>query len=118
MTTEQAKMLETSLGSIVSLLNEIALRNRKLQPYAAIKTDGTAQSVPDGIKAFNIINLGLNGEAVVFDDIAVTGITGITVIPKNMKVFGYSIENDQNQITGPIQVTGTNLHHIVIQYLK
>lgn len=118
MTPEQDKQLSVVLGQITGMLQEIAFRKRSLLPYAYLSTDATPLTIPDAVKSFNIINLGLNGDCVEFEPITVTGITGITSIPKTLRVFGYSIENDQNEIKGPIQVTGLNNHHILIQYLK
>jgi hypothetical protein len=117
-TPAQEKKLEVLLTQMFSALQEIALRNRKLKPYAYLTTNGSALTIPDGTKSFNVINLGLNGSDFQHVDIPVTGITGLTAIPKSIRVFGYSIENDQNQVTGPIVVTPPNLHHVVIQYLK
>ena len=116
MTPQAEQMLLTVLTQLNSGIQKLALEEKRLSPHAEVLI-GVAGVIPDKVKAFNIINLGLNGLEVTFADIPVTGITGITAIPAPLKVFGYSIENDQNTIVGPITVTPPANHHVVIQYL-
>lgn len=115
----QEKQIEVLLAQILSAVQKTALEIKTLVPHGELLIgDGaTTLTIPDRVKAFNIINLGENGDSQVFLDIPVTGINGLTVVPKGLKVFGYSIENDQNVILGPIVITPPNLHHVLIQYL-
>lgn len=115
----QDKQIEVLLTQILSAVQKTALEVKILTPYAELLIgDGaTKLTIPERVKAFNIINLGENGDSEVFLDIPVTGITGLAAVPKGLKVFGYSIENDQNVIAGPVEVTPPNLHHVLIQYL-
>lgn len=120
LTEEQIKQFTVLLGKFDSALQTIALGIRKMQPYCYKITGGGSPgnlTIPDGVKAFNVINLGLNGLSATFADITVTGVTGISAIPKELDTFAFSIENDQNTIAGPITVTPAASHVIVIQYL-
>lgn len=117
MTPAQEKKLEVLLTQMTSALQEIALRKRQLVPHAQVWTSGAPIVIPDNVKSFGIANLGENGDYTVFDDITVTGITGITAIPKGIRTLEYSIENDQNEINGPVTVAGAVNHHVMIYYL-
>lgn len=113
-TEEQFKIF---MQKVLSGVETIALRKIPVTPHAAVITN-TSGTIPTNIKSFNIINLGLNGERKTLSDIPVTGIVGLTAIPSSISVFGFSIENDQNHIVGPIVVTPATDHVVVIQYLK
>lgn len=103
---------------IVSALSLIALRRRELYPYAVYVTGPDEYSIPSGVTCFNIVNLGLDGDAVVFENIPITGILGTVEINKNLKEFSYSVEIEQNIIKGPITVSPESSHIVLIQFMS
>ena len=120
MNTEIEQQLSLTMQKLMSGIEKLALEQKPLVPHARLIIGNAApisDTIPDKCKSFNIINLGLDGLAVTFSFILVTGIVGLTEIPASIKVFGYSIENDQNYIVGPIVVTPSIDHHVIIQYL-
>lgn len=112
----QNKQVETKLNEIASSTQKLATEEKRLQPHGLLVI-GVAGVIPAKVRSFNIINLGLNGLYATFVDIPVTGITGITSISSYLKVFGYSVENDQDIIVGPVTVTPPANHHVLLQYL-
>lgn len=116
--TAAEKQMEVLFGKFDSALQSIALRKIPVKPCANKLIGPATFSIPDGVKGFNIINLGLNGAGATFADIPLTGVEGITAIPSQLDTFCFSLENDQNTITGPIVVSPPANHHVFIQYVK
>ena len=118
MTDKQAKQLEVVLGEINSKLHHIAFVKTSMLPYAEVIIGPAPGVIPNGVKAFNVINLGQDGDMIDLQDIPITGVVGLTAVPKNIQTFCFSIENDENNIAGPVTVTPPASHHVLIQYLK
>jgi len=111
------QQLSQQIQQILSAVSVSAIGVRELIPNALYVTGPATGTIPNKIKSFNIINLGLGGNNAAWSDIAVTGIVGITTINSGLKIFGYSIENDQNKIRGNIIVTPASGHIVLLQYL-
>jgi hypothetical protein len=118
MTDKQMKQLEVLLGEMNSKLHHIAFMKIKVNPHAEVVVGPATGTIPDGVKSFNIVNLGSGGDLADIQDLPITGIVGLTVIPKNIQTFAYSIENDENILAGPITITPVASHHVLIQYIK
>ena len=118
MTSKQEKLIETALSEINSKLHHIAFMKIKVNAHAEVITGPTPGVIPDGVKAFNIVNLGAGGDLADVQDLPITGIVGLLAIPKNIQTFAYSIENDENILAGPITVTPVIGHKVLIQYIK
>lgn len=117
MATELEKQISVNLQKIAAGVTKLATEKQVLVPTAELLTGGTPGIIPAGVRGFNIINLGVSGLGVTFNDIPVTGIAGITSIPKFLNVFGYSVEEDQDILKGPITVTPPATNHVLLQYL-
>jgi hypothetical protein len=118
MTDKQFKQLEVVLGEFNSKLQHIAFMKIKVNAHAEVVVGPTPGVIPDGVKSFNIVNLGSGGDLADVQDLPIAGIVGLTVIPKNIQTFAYSIENDENILAGPITVTPVAGHQVLIQYIK
>ena len=115
---EMGRQMTTQLQQILSAVSMTAIGVRKFTPRAGYVTGPSSITIPSGTKSFNIINLGLDGENQVFEPIEVDGIAGITEIHPAIRVFGYTIENDQDLLDGVITVMPATDHLLLIQYLK
>ena len=119
-TPQQEKQIELVLAQLSSALHKISIESKKMRPHAQLVIGNAAPVsgiIPSGTKAFNIINLGLNGLNVTRADIPVAGIVGITFISAMVDTFEYSIENDQDIMIGAITVTPPIDHHVLLQYI-
>lgn len=117
LTQQQWDALMEQINKAVSGIQTLAIGVRTYRPHYYAITGPATGTIPDKVKAYNIINLGLGGNNKVFDDIAVTGIIGTTSISKHIRVLGYKVDNDQNILSSPIVVTPETGHVVVIQYL-
>lgn len=117
-TSKQIQDLLVLVNQMVSATQTSAIGQRTYKPYYYTITGPTTGTIPTGVKSFHIINLGLNGNRVVFSDIGVTGITGTSVISKHIPIFGYKVEQDQNILDTQIVVTPAASHVVILQYLK
>lgn len=111
------KQVEVLLTEINSALHHIAFMKTRMQPHGYIATNGSPVTIPDGVKAFNVINLGENAGMTNLQNIGITGVTGLTYIPSKIQTFCYSIENDQNVIAGPVVITPAVNQQALVQYL-
>lgn len=111
------KQIEVLLTEMNSALHHIAYLKTRMTAHAFVAENTVPVTIPDGIKAFNVINLGLNGTMNPLADIGITGVPGITAIPSKIQTFCFSIENDQNIIAGPIVITPAVNHKALVQYL-
>ena len=111
------EQVEQLIQAIASAVIHTATYERRLTPHAQRVEGPATVTIPDKTKSFNIINLGAAGTGENRQDLLVSGISGLTAIPQLLQVFGYTIENDQNLIAGPIDVVVPDGHIVVIQYL-
>ena len=81
----------------------------------AIATNAIPVTIPDNVKSYSIVNLGLNGEGLTFSDIALSGdIT--TDIPAALNPFGSSVE--RGVITNSnITVTPVASHLVAVSWI-
>jgi hypothetical protein len=117
LTAEQISQFSVACQQLVSAAAVLSLK-RPVTARAAYATNGAPFTLPDEVKSFCIVNLGLSALGVTFSNITVAGITGITLIYASIKEFSFSCENDQNYIkAGSIIVTPAVGHIALVQYL-
>jgi hypothetical protein len=83
-----------------------------------VATNAAPVIIPANAKSFTITNLGLNGEAIVFSPINVTGIVGTTTIPAVLDSVTYSVEEDQDGLNATtVTVTPAAGHQVWVQWI-
>jgi hypothetical protein len=112
-----AQQITVQLQQILSAVSTTAVGQRYLIPRAKYVTGPAFSTIPTNTKAFNVINLGLDGLGKTFADIQVSGIAGITEIMAAIRVFGYTIENDNDVLRGLVTVTPAAGHIVLLQYM-
>lgn len=83
-----------------------------------VATNAAPVTIPSNAKSFTITNLGLNGEAIVFSPIGVTGIVGTATIPAVLDSVTYSAEEDQDGLNATtVVVTPAAGHQVWVQWI-
>ena len=83
-----------------------------------VATNAAPVTIPSNAKSFTITNLGLNGEAIVFSPIGVTGIVGTPTIPAVLDSVTYSVEEDQDGLNATtVVVTPAAGHQVWVQWV-
>jgi hypothetical protein len=117
-TRQEIEEVMTTLRQIKSSAQVSAIGERRLAPHAFYVTGPASGNIPTDVKSFTITNLGESGSAVVFADVNVTGIAGITIMKAKIETIGYWVEDDQNIIKSNITVTPADGHMVLVQYLR
>lgn len=86
-----------------------------LKTYAQTIAGPQTFTIPARVNAFSITNLG-NGSKV-YQPIGITGITGLSEIPANLRVYSVEAESDSNILEGTITVAPASGHSVFITYL-